>query len=95
MVQGIERRQKRYVEVVTRTGVDGRVMPLSILWEDGRSFEIDRVTDVRRAASLKVGGTGIRYICEIQGRRTFLYFEDPLWFVEEKLIQEGPPVVGE
>ena len=95
MVRGIECRQKRYVEVVTRTGTDGRIVPLSIVWEDGRSFDVDRVTDMRRAASLKVGGSGIRYICEIKGRRTFLYFEDPLWFVEEKLMQEGPPVVGE
>jgi len=95
MVQGIESRQKRYVEVITRTGVDGRVMPLAIVWEDGRRFEIDRVCDMRRAASLKVGGSGIRYICEIRGARTFLYFEDPLWFVEEKLAPEGPLVVGE
>lgn len=95
MVQGIERRQKRYVEVVSRTTTDGKVMPLSITWDDGRVFEVDRVTDVRRAASLKVGGSGTRYICEIMGVRTFLYFEDPLWFVEEKVIQSGPPVIGE
>ena len=95
MVRGIERRQKRYVEVVARTGTDGRVMPLSIIWEDGRCFDVDCVTDVRRAASLKVGGSGVRYICEIRGTRTFLYFEDPLWFVEEKLAQEGPLVIGE
>ena len=95
MVQGIASRQKRYVEVVTRTGTDGKIMPLSIIWEDGRSFDVDQVIDMRRAASLKVGGSGIRYICEIKGTRTFLYFEDPLWFVEEKLAQEESLVIGE
>ncbi|MCL1847565.1 MAG: hypothetical protein FWF91_06315 [Coriobacteriia bacterium] len=94
-MQGIASRQKRYVEVVTRTGTDGKIMPLSIIWEDGRSFDVDQVIDMRRAASLKVGGSGIRYICEIKGTRTFLYFEDPLWFVEEKLAQEESLVIGE
>lgn len=93
MVKGIACRVKHYVEVVTRTGTDGKVMPLSVTWDDGRVFEIDRVVDTRRAASLKVGGTGIRYICEIRGTRTYLYFEDPLWFVEEKVAETSPLVI--
>jgi hypothetical protein len=94
VVQGIQRRQKRYVEVISRTGTDGRVLPLAVVWEDGRTFAVDRVVDMRRAASLKVGGTGVRYICEIMGTRTFLYYEDPLWFVEEKVPPEEPLVIG-
>lgn len=93
MVKGIGHRVKHYVEVVTRTRTDGSVLPLSITWDDGRVFEVDKVTDVRRAASLKVGGTGIRYICEIRGVATFLYFEDPLWFVEEKVPESEPNVI--
>jgi hypothetical protein len=93
MVQKIAHRVKHYVEVVTRTGTDGKVVPLSIIWDDGRVFEIDRVTDMRRAASLKVGGTGIRYICQIKDTHTFLYFEDPLWFVEEKVTEMDPLVI--
>lgn len=53
------------------------------MWDDGRRFEIDRVVDVRRAASLKVGGQGVRYIIEVGGTRTYLYYEGPAWFVEE------------
>lgn len=93
MVKGIGHRVKHYVEVITRTCTDGKVIPLSITWDDGRVFTVDEVVDVRRAASLKVGGIGIRYICVIKGTRTFLYFEDPLWFVEEKVAESEQNVI--
>lgn len=83
MVQGIRERRKRYVEVVVDFDTDGRITPLEVVWDDGRHFAIDRVIDRRRAASLKVGGQGVRYIVEVGGKRTFLYHEDPAWFVEE------------
>ena len=47
-------------------------------------IKIDRVLDVRRAASLKAGGIGLRYTIRIHGKATHLYFEDPQWFVEGK-----------
>ena len=76
--------RRRYVEVTAEFSPEGKVTPLSITWEDGRVFEIDRVEGARRAASLKAGGTGIRYTIMVRGRRTFLYFEGPAWFVEER-----------
>ena len=72
------------MEVVARFNMNGNITPISVVWEDGRSSEIDRVLDVRRAASLKAGGIGVRYLCRISGRETFLYYEDPRWFVEGK-----------
>lgn len=47
-------------------------------------FEIDKVLDCRRAASLKAGGVGMRYIIQIGKRQSYLYYEDPRWFVEAK-----------
>ena len=58
--------------------------PLEIQWEDGAKFEIDRILDIRRAASLKAGGAGIRYICRIRGRVKYLWLEESRWFVEAK-----------
>ena len=87
MVQGIESRRKRYVEVVARFDEDGSITPLSITWEDGRTFEIDRILDHRHAASLKVGGTGMRYLIRIGNATTYLFHEDPRWYVEEKLVE--------
>ena len=85
MVEGIESRRKRYVKVTSVTDEDGAVMPVSVTWEDGRVYEIDRVLDRRRAASLKVGGTGMRYVVRIGNATTYLFHEDPRWYVEEKV----------
>ena len=76
--------RKVFVTVTARFDKEGNITPLSIVWIDGRIFEIDKVTEVRRAASLKAGGIGLRFTCRIQGKLTYLYFEDPKWFVESK-----------
>ena len=76
---------KVYVEVNVKFYPDGRIMPLTIIWRDGKIFNIDRVTDVRRAAARRGGGFGMRYTCMIEGHSSFLFYEgNNLWFVEEK-----------
>lgn len=76
--------RKVFVEVTARFDTEGKITPLSLVWEDGTVYEINRVLDVRRAASLKAGGTGIRYTVKIGGKQSYLYFEDPKWFVEAR-----------
>ena len=73
---------KKYVEVCAVFKPDGRMIPIWLWWDDRRKYTIDRVLDVRRAASLKAGGVGLRYTCRILGRERYLYYEDPAWFVE-------------
>ena len=63
--------------------LDGNIRPRAIIWEDGRVFEIDRILDVRRAASLKAGGLGIRYICRIRGKEVKLFNDEGHWFMEK------------
>jgi len=63
--------------------LDGSIRPTSIIWEDGRVFEIDRILDIRRAASLKAGGLGIRYICRIRGKTVKLFNDEGRWFMEK------------
>ena len=63
--------------------LNGKIMPRFIEWEDGRVFAVDRVLDVRRAASLKAGGTGLRYICRICGRTVALFNDENKWFMEK------------
>ena len=70
------------VEVVARHDTSGKVVPLSITWPDGRKFEINRVYNICRAASLKAGGIGLRYSCRIAGKDAYLFYEDPVWFME-------------
>ena len=76
--------RKVYVEVTARFDVDGNITPLSVTWEDGTVYEIDKVLDQRRAASLKAGGIGMRNTCRILGQESFLFYEEPRWFVEAK-----------
>ena len=46
---------KVYVNVMAEFTNDGRLLPRSFIWTDGHGYEIQKVTDVRRAASLKAG----------------------------------------
>lgn len=73
---------KVFVEVIAKFTKDGRKIPLTVTWEDGRRYDIDIVMDVSRAASLKAGGQGMRYRCRIKGRETCLWLEEDKWFVE-------------
>ena len=75
---------KKYVDVIVRYTPDGQIIPLAIRWSPEQLYEIDRVLDVRQAASLKAGGTGLRYLCRIRGRERFIWLEDDKWFVEAK-----------
>lgn len=72
------------LEVNAKFDLDGTIRPTSIIWEDGRVFAVDRVLDVRRAASLKAGGTGMRYTCRICGKTVMLWNEEGKWFMEGK-----------
>ena len=78
-------RFKIYVSVELIVDEDGRTMPTAIIWEDGHRYSIDKVKDVRYAASQKAGGIGTRYTCLIMGQQRYLYFEDPKWFVEKNI----------
>lgn len=75
---------KRYVEMIVRYMTDGTILPLAVRWTPGQIYEIDRVLDIRPAASLKAGGAGIRYTCRIQGKEKYLWLEENRWFVEAK-----------
>lgn len=83
---------KRYVEVIAKFDINGKVIPLSIIWEDGRIFEVDKILDMRQAVSLKAGGTGYRYLVLIKGNRRYLFCEGQnlknkhslcKWFIEK------------
>lgn len=75
---------KQYISVTARFDEDGNLLPLKIHWNDGRSFDIDKVTDIRYAASLKAGGAGLRYTCKISGNERYLFLEENRWFVDAK-----------
>ena len=80
-----ETARKVYVPVTVRYSSEGEIRPLSITWEDDTEYEITRIKEVRRAASTKAGGVGMRYTCVIDNKETHLFYEDNnRWFVEAK-----------
>ena len=90
----MEMKIKVYVAVRASFDDEGTLIPTSITWEDGREFEIDRVTDIRQAAAMKAGGQGDRYTVWINGQQSYLFFERNAsiagnnigrWFVERRV----------
>ncbi|MBE5877952.1 MAG: hypothetical protein E7290_13855 [Lachnospiraceae bacterium] len=74
---------KVYVDVTAEFSAEGVLTPKSFRWTDGKVYEIQKVKDVRRVASLKAGGVGMRYTCVVNGRESYLYYEDNnMWFME-------------
>lgn len=77
-------RRKVYVTVNAEHKPDGSCLPKTIRMADEEEFEIDKVLQVRKAAS-DVGGRGIRYTVRIGRSETHLFDEqNGRWFVEAK-----------
>ena len=60
------------VGVTLKVSQEGNVRPLTITFENGKTYTIDRLKERKQAAATKVGGTGIRYTVVIQNRETHL-----------------------
>lgn len=75
---------KTYVHITAEHDINGIVKPTILQWEDGRKWPIEKVFDVRMAASLKAGGQGLRYTCRIANKQVFLFCDEGRWFVEGK-----------
>lgn len=73
---------KKTVTVTAEHNWDGKIKPLSITWEDGRVFIIDRIMDVRLAATPKMSGKGLRYTCRICGKQVYLFHDLGQWYIE-------------
>jgi len=73
---------KTFVTVTAEHGSDGKTKPLALIWTNGKQYEVDRVTDVRQAPSLKGGGLGLRYTCSILGKEVYLFCDEGRWFIE-------------
>lgn len=75
--------KKTYVKAVITVDEDGNKKPQSIVFRE-KTYNIDRVLDVKNSASMRVGGIGERYTIRINGYETYLFCERGKWFVEEK-----------
>ncbi|MDD4081408.1 MAG: hypothetical protein PHP02_08380 [Eubacteriales bacterium] len=80
--------EKIYVGVLSLTHPDGSIVPLKLIWPDGRQWEIDRMLDVRPGVARKAGGEGMRFLCRISGHERELWYSHGQWFVEGSEISD-------
>ncbi len=73
---------RKNISVIAKMQDDGTITPLTILWSDEITLQIDRVLDIRKKASTRGGGKGLRYTCRIKGQERYLWLDDYIWFVE-------------
>lgn len=83
--------EKVYVKVNSDFDSTGYMVPRTITWADGRTFQIDEVRDFRPASTMIKGHSGDCYTVVIRGEEKHLYFEKTSemftarigrWFVE-------------
>ena len=70
------------VTMIAKMDEYGFVTPLTLIWSDGKKFDIDKIVDIRKKASLKGGGMGLRYTCVIKNQEKYIWLDDYTWFVE-------------
>ena len=84
----LENEYKVYVDVFIKHHSDGRIIPFAFTWEDGTSYKINKVIEMLPAASLKAGGTGMRYTVKVGTKLTNIWLEEDnevqRWFMEKK-----------
>ena len=87
------RSPKVYVQVKADFREDGVMLPREIIWEDGVTYEIDKVLQITQAAAMRAGGQGDRYKIRVRGKESYLFFERSAnltgnnigrWFVERR-----------
>ena len=74
---------KKYIDVITLIGKDGKLRPLKIIWDQENCYPIDHIYSVKNGTSV-VGGCGLRYECSICGNRRLLFYERDRWFMESE-----------
>lgn len=79
---------KVFVKVRGDFDMNGQFTPLLFRTEEGPVVRIDRILDVRPAASLRSGGKGIRYLCRVEDARVYLFRDEDKWFLEKILLPE-------
>lgn len=73
---------KQIVNMIVKFNQAGKVIPMAIIWPDGKQCHIDKVLDVRPAASLKLGGHGIRYRVRVMNKEIDIFNDDGIWFLD-------------
>ena len=84
-MMAVEKYLKTYVSVIAVHVPGKEPEPLKVRLPDGRSYRIDYAGKPAQAAALKAGGQGLRYEVRVMNKTTYLYLDNDIWFIEEKV----------
>ena len=73
----------KYLEIIALMKPESPPIPQKLIWDTGQIFDIDKVIDIKKRASTKGGGAGIRYLVKINNHERYLFLKDYNWFIEE------------
>ena len=76
---------KTHVSVITIRIPGNEPKPIRFQLPDGCSYRIDRVGNPTQAPTLKAAGQGLRYEVRVMDKTTYLYLDNGIWFIEEKV----------
>ena len=75
--------RKKFVDVICLNDQAGNLKPLFLIWDNLYKIPIIKVKEICPRASLKVGGSGLRYTCVFEANRVrHLYYDRGKWYVE-------------
>ena len=75
---------REYVTMYIEVLPEGQVVPLSILWKDGRKFAVEQVINIKNNAPAKSGGRATKYTLIVQGQTRDFLVDNGKWFVETR-----------
>lgn len=73
---------KKYLHIVADMRPNAQILPMKVIWNDGREFIIEQILDIKRNNIEKLGEQCMAYYCIISGKRKVIYLDsDMQWFV--------------
>ena len=73
------------VNVIAEFTKNGNLVPMAVRWNDGRVFDIEKVTYSNKCIGLMTGRESRRYKVVIGGEERYLFYEaNGQWFIENK-----------
>ena len=84
MEQNLESKQI-FVRVLADMNPERTILPKKVVWSDGREFDVQKITDIRRGLVEQIDELCMKYFCLINGKFRVLYLgNDMRWFVLTK-----------
>ena len=82
----MEQFKKTPVDVLVCHSASGKQKPTAILYDDGKTYPIEKITECFHAKAAKTDGqVALRYTIRVHGKETYLYEKDGIFFVEAKV----------